>query len=239
MNKIYFLFAIFSCGVHGMPTVVPATGDPYLAGMPLGSTASAGGGTTDTAPTHSPVLVSGLNFMPGDALVFEVTGATEVMPAICPDNCPPPDGNIPFAAQSFNGIAAVTSNLNSLMGVFLDDELPSSSAAPAALDFTSIGYSFEMYAPELKQVFFIGDGLTGNQSGQVQKFIVPDGATRLFLATHDGFGWWNNSGEFLVNSSIAINETVPMTSLFFRLLLGGTFVLIACIYFRTQKTYHT
>ena len=44
-------------------------------------------------------------------------------------------------------------------------------------------------------MFFIGDGRTGTGSGQRQKFIVPKGATRLFLAVSDGSGWYNNSGE--------------------------------------------
>ena len=34
------------------------------------------------------------------------------------------------------------------------------SAAPGALDFSAIGLAFTTLSPELKQPFFIGDGLT-------------------------------------------------------------------------------
>ncbi len=56
-------------------------------------------------------------------------------------------------------------------------------------------------SPFLKQVFFIGDGLTGNGTGAAQQFIVPAGATRLFLGPADGTGWVNNSGAFTVQVS--------------------------------------
>ncbi|HEY3242752.1 MAG TPA: hypothetical protein VGM03_05305 [Phycisphaerae bacterium] len=49
-----------------------------------------------------------------------------------------------------------------------------------------------MVMPGLRQPFFIGDGLTGTGSGAVQQFLVPDGATRLFLGTIDGCEWSNN-----------------------------------------------
>ena len=51
-------------------------------------------------------------------------------------------------------------------------------------------------APQLQQLFVIGDGKTS--WGQVQQVIVPAGATRFVLATMDGFGWFNNTGKFNV-----------------------------------------
>ena len=51
-------------------------------------------------------------------------------------------------------------------------------------------------SPELKQVFFIGDGLNGN--GLAQSVVVPQGATRLFLGTMDSVEWNNNVGSFTV-----------------------------------------
>ena len=52
-------------------------------------------------------------------------------------------------------------------------------------------------------MFFIGNGLTGDTAagdlgGQVQQFVVPAGATRLFLGTSDGYEWNNNGGAFNV-----------------------------------------
>jgi hypothetical protein len=57
----------------------------------------------------------------------------------------------------------------------------------------------------LQQSFFIGDGLTGTGVGSVQTFIAPEGATRLFLGSMDGGGWYNNVGSFKV-----VVETAPV-----------------------------
>jgi hypothetical protein len=92
--------------------------------------------------------------------------------------------------------------------------------APADLDFsTGAGTSFTTLSPALKQAFFIGGGLTGTGSGAVQTFVVPVGATRLFLGTSDGVGWFNNSGSFSVTVAaaapppIATPTNVPTLSL--------------------------
>ena len=183
-----------------VPISVPGTSDPYLAGMPNGSTCCGG----DSAPAQSPVLVTGLTLTPSTALSFAVTGSVNFTPSPPTD---PPDGSALVATPSNNGIAGVTAPANSLVGVFLDNSQPDSSPAPASLDFGVIGTSFTTLSPGLKQVFFIGDGLTGNGTGAVQSFIVPAGATRLFLGTEDGFGWFNNSGSF----SVTITATPPVT----------------------------
>jgi hypothetical protein len=54
----------------------------------------------------------------------------------------------------------------------------------------------------LRQLFFIGDGLTSG--GVIQQFVVPQGATRLFLATMDGYGQYNNIGSFTVTVANAV-----------------------------------
>ena len=120
-------------------------------------------------------------------------------------NTPFPSGLTPdgggFISLFFgptNFIADVNAPINSLVGVFLDSSQPDSSAQPGALDFSSIGLNFTSLSPGLKQVFFIGDGLTGTGSGSVQQFIAPAGATRLFLGTMDGYEWNNNFGAFSV-----------------------------------------
>jgi hypothetical protein len=107
------------------------------------------------------------------------------------------------------------------MGVFLGSAQPSLTAPPAALDFSSAASrDFASLSPLLKQVFFIGDGLTSTSS--VQQFIVPTGTTRLFLGTMDGFGWFNNSGSFnvTVNGPGAETTPVPLPAGFLLLLTG-------------------
>jgi len=188
---------------------VPGTSDPWLAGMPDGSTASSG----DIAPDQSPVLFTGFALTPGSWLNFAVT----INPAAGPvGNClgctvPTPDG-AGFYTHSpgpENGISNVNAPLNSLLGVFLDATQPSLSAAPSAMDFSTIGTDFPSLSPGLKQVFFIGDGVgAGNV---VQTFLVPTGATRLYLGTMDGYGWWNNVGAYDVSvTAVPEPETYAM-----------------------------
>jgi hypothetical protein len=73
-----------------------------------------------------------------------------------------------------------------LVGMFLTDSLP--SVAPPALRFYyanssegGIQTDFRSLAPKIGQVFYIGDGLTGTGSGEVQVFFVPATATHLYL----------------------------------------------------------
>ncbi len=69
-----------------------------------------------------------------------------------------------------------------IVGVFLDGG--QSASPPATLNFTK-DHSFQSLAPELGQVFFVGDGLTGTGIGETQDFTVPSGATALFLGFAD------------------------------------------------------
>jgi hypothetical protein len=171
---------------------VPGTSDPWLAGMPNGSTAS----SEDVAPDQSPVLFPG-TITAGGVLLFSVTGSVNNVPSpsgLPPDGAPSPNF-FPHQAGAQNGIANVIAPLNSLIGVFLDSSQPDGTPAPGTLDFFSvIGTDFLTLSPGLKQPFFIGDGL--GAGGVPQQFTVPTGATRLFLGTMDGFGWLNNFGEF-------------------------------------------
>lgn len=184
----------FAANVHAV--TVPGTSDPWLAGMPDGTLAS----LEDTAPGQSPVLVEIVDVSLGGTLWFTVSGGVYNGPCCQLD---PIDGGSVFshAGGAENGIADATMPINALLGVFLDSTQPDSTPAPTALDFqpAGLGTAFTSLAPALKQVFFIGDGLTGSGSGSPQAFLIPTGATRLFLGTMDGFGWWNNTGSFEVS----------------------------------------
>jgi len=197
--------------------VVPGTSDPWLAGMPNGSTASFG----DVAPDQSPVLYTGIALVSGTWLTFNVSvDAAAGLVGNCPGcTVPTPDGAgiYSHASGSENGIADVSAPLNSLVGVFLDGSQPDSTAAPAGLDFSAsgLGTDFASVAPGLKQVFFIGDGLTSGSA--VQQFQVPVGATRLYLGTMDGYGWYNNVGAYDVTASVV---AVPEPESYALLLAG-------------------
>src|SRR6202012_498516 len=67
-----------------------------------------------------------------------------------------------------------------------------SGAGPAILSYGfgtpgGLSTSDASFSPEINQVFFIGDGLTGTGSGQIQNFLVPDTADRLYLGFADSF----------------------------------------------------
>ena len=69
-----------------------------------------------------------------------------------------------------------------LVGVFLTDQ-PPSGAAPERLNVTGANSQIEFDAPEIGQVFFIGDGQT--DSGALQRIGVPETATRLYVGFAD------------------------------------------------------
>jgi len=176
---------------------VPGTSNPYLAGLPNGSSCCSG----DTAPAQSPAQVTGLTLTPGSSLTFSATGGVDFAGGAPATG---PDGGSFFSTSSSSGISGGTWPTNALIGVFLDNSLPTSSAAPGDLDFsTGVGTGFTTLSPALKQAFFIGDGRTGTGAGTTQTFVVPAGATRLYLGASDGFGWFNNSGAFSVTVSAA------------------------------------
>lgn len=195
---------VAQAAVTCVPVTVPGTSDPWLAGMPNGSTASMG----DVAPAQSPVLVTGVTFAAGDKVsLASASGLVSHGPAggCCEETGP--DGGTVFShdAGAENGISNITVPINALLGVFLGPDQPNLSPPPAALDFsTPASRDFTTLSPQLKQVFFIGDGQTSG--GMTQTIIVPAGATRLFLGTMDGFGWFNNRGAFSLSLCV---ETPP------------------------------
>jgi hypothetical protein len=116
---------------------------------------------------------------------------------------------------SLDGISGYIGPQGPLVGVFLDNNIPT-GLAPSTLDFSpaGLGIDFLTLTPALGQIFYIGDGVT---SGNVfQEFTAPTGATRLYLGIPDGFGFVglpgaydDNDGSYRVR--IGINEvpTIP------------------------------
>lgn len=106
--------------------------------------------------------------------------------------------------NSYGGISGIVNRSNAmfLVGVFLTDEEPREGEHPERLSFTD-KEDFTELAPLIGQTFFIGDG-------QGKTFVIPAGATRLFLGFADAFdfqgdpGWYgNNSGELAVTVEFA------------------------------------
>jgi hypothetical protein len=130
------------------------------------------------------------------------------------------DGRAYFSGtniSSYGGISGIRNDnaIGFLVGVFLNDSAPTGSG-PLALDFTN-NTNFAALSPQLNQTFFIGDGLRGSGSGDIQSFLVPEQATRLFLGFADGFaiqglpGYYNdNTGSLVANFELQpAAEPVP------------------------------
>jgi hypothetical protein len=175
---------------------VPATSNPYLAGLPNGTKARVG----DSAPQQSPVLVQ--RTLPhAVAVTFTAVGAIQHTPE-CPPDCHGPNGAelARHLKGAEHGIAGAIAPMDALMGVFLSDERPDRSKAPRSLDYRVNRGDISSSSPQLKQVFFIGDGKTS--SGALRRYLVPAKATRLYLGVIDGYEWNNNSGSFTVTVAI-------------------------------------
>jgi Flp pilus assembly protein TadG len=185
---------------------VPGGSDPWLAGMPGGTTANyTNQGWTDSAPNNSPIQASGITLTSGSVLNFDFSGSVSYFPGYSPYGC---DGNPNYTGDNYwaasngggseHGIANLTAPICSIIGVFLNDtepDLPGSGSVPPALDFSSASSrDFATLSPLLKQPFFIGDGLRADGITP-QNFVVPAGATRLYIGVMDFQQWSDNTGS--------------------------------------------
>jgi hypothetical protein len=170
----------------GVAVEVSGECNPFLAGQPPGTTSK-----TDVAPDQSPLLVP-MTVAGGEVLEF--TGVDGTVSYDGEVWFGPEDGFSQYSASDL-GISGYTMPLCALLGVFLPDHT-NSGPAPAELDFSgAASRDFATLAPELFQSFFIGDGLRAD-GATAQRFVVPPGATRLFLGVCDGSEWNNNLGSF-------------------------------------------
>ncbi|MGD0463284.1 MAG: TadG family pilus assembly protein [Tepidisphaeraceae bacterium] len=106
-----------------------------------------------------------------------------------------PQGSV-TTSGSEHGISNIAVPINSIVGVFLDNNVPDNAGTvPAGKDYsTQTERDYLSVEPDLRQTFYVGAGQTS--LGDQQTIIVPPGATRLFLGTMDGHEWSNNLGGF-------------------------------------------
>jgi hypothetical protein len=126
-----------------------------------------------------------------------------------------PDGtNFISDAPSYNGISGI-SNFpgRSLMAVFTSETEPA-NPAPPSLDFSVIGTNYATLAPQLRQIFFVGDGLA-DPGGVSQTIQVPAGATRLYLGFIDSYsytdtpdGYDDNTGSLAVTVTNSFSDSL-------------------------------
>jgi hypothetical protein len=113
------------------------------------------------------------------------------------------DGKVEGAGSNITALQGISGIIHDtkvmfLAGVFLDDSEPA-DPAPDTIDFSEMEYDVDIH-PSLKQVFFIGDGLTGTGEGEVQEFFIPEGATRLFFGFADAYNFTGAPGFYNDNS---------------------------------------
>jgi hypothetical protein len=133
-----------------------------------------------------------------------VTGEVYGRYGQAPPNGPGGEEIIDTDVESFGGISGIIHRNKAmfLVGVFLTDDEPA-DPAPARLDFTD-NEDFDLLEPEIGQTFLIGDGVG-------RRYLVPPGATRLFLGFAEGMfykglpGFYgNNSGELEVRVEVEL-----------------------------------
>jgi hypothetical protein len=208
------------------PLTIPGTANPWLAGMPAGSTSGTMSDVFDTAPAESPVEYP-LSVTAGECFTFAATGEVShgselsLAPLTGPNGAQVPDGdglldvsrNSPNANGTENGISDITVPIDALLGVFLTSNPPSGSTAPAPLDFsTSAEQDYTSLYPLLQQVFFIGAGSPN------QMVCAPAGATELWFGPMDEYNWSDNTGSFQLNVTGTI---MPEPASLSMLALGG------------------
>lgn len=129
---------------------------------------------------------------------------------------------------SANGIAGISKSdrLMFLVGVFLGAGAPNNNTGYENNNYDDGDLRTE-FRPVIGQTFYIGDGRTS--TGQLQRFYVPDGATRLYLGFADGDSFAgapsyydDNGGAFTVTANFDSAVPEPGTMVLVSLaLLGG------------------
>jgi hypothetical protein len=208
---------------------VQATSDIYAAGH-----------STVPATIYPGTFAPSDTFVPGPSQVLtfsSVTGMVGCNFAVTNG----PDGTcwpgVDTTVTSYGGLSGISAKQENmfLVGVFLDSSEPS-GPGPSILSYDSglpgsLSTSDTSFSPDLNQVFFIGDGLTGTGAGQEQSFYVPSTASRLYLGFADSFDYVpsyyaDDVGSLTATFTFTTTATPEPATIFFvasGLLLGGTF----------------
>jgi hypothetical protein len=150
-----------------------------------------------------------------------------------------PDGTcfpgVSTTVTSYGGLSGIDVDQANmfLVGVFLDNTEPT-GVGPSVLKYNygtpgSLNTTDATFSPQLDQVFFIGDGLTGTGTGLDQIFNVPADATRLYLGFADSFDsvpsfYADNPGSLTATFAFTTEPTATPEPTYFFLLIGCLFI---------------
>lgn len=189
------------------PGTVNIPGTANIFGAGYGDTPEPGGGGGGTPPVEI-ILPDGIS---GQAITFANAGGGVDCCGGDPDT--PIDGasltpQQRTDVQTFRGISGLVGPVQlPLAGVFVGPGQPS-EPAPDRQDFGGGVSEEDRFTPELQQTFFIGDGQ--NAEGP-QAFVVPDGATHLFLGFVDALGFGGDPGHYDDNPGVvSIDVRLPV-----------------------------
>jgi hypothetical protein len=162
-------------------------------------------GAGHSTPPGGGILPPGIMLSFGGGAALTITSATGLVNQA--GTAAPPDG-IPGTStfNSVGGIAGYThaTRARPLIGVFLSNAEPV-DPAPPRLNFPD--GEFTELAPQIGQMFYVGNGLTSG--GVTQRFIIPAGATRFFLGVTDTCTngppgcYGDNTGSYSVQGRVA------------------------------------
>ncbi|MBI4657781.1 MAG: PPC domain-containing protein [Verrucomicrobia bacterium] len=149
---------------------------------------------SDSAPLNSPVE-AGLVLRAGQAVQVSATGSV-ISGTVATAGIQPNGVNYNVTTDAAFGLSGIRGPVGSLVGVFLDDSTPKAQNPPQMPDFSTAGARDQAESrPELREIFYIGSGKT--TTGAIKRFIIPSGATRLFLGVLDQMGRNSfNTGSF-------------------------------------------
>lgn len=222
---------IAGCLPASVMVTVAGTANIFSAGQGV----AGGGGTLPPEVDFLPVAGNVLSFFnPSSGTAPWVTGGVQPCAGCIMttsgdgvnEGSQPPATNISLSSTNISGIQYTGMEMF-LIAVFLGPGLPGSQVASIGDYGAGLSPNQLTYSPLLGQTFFVGDGLTGTGTGSVQQFIVPTGATRLFLGFADAMffngqaaAYGDNTGSLLANVQIMPASAVPEPGTIALLALG-------------------
>lgn len=191
-----------------------------LTGSPLTAYLGSVGGSAPiqiVLPSYNPLLAY---------VTFDATGSVDLSPGIYND----PDGLGPSVVANSsttgaNGLSGIKApGQGYLVGLFVPASGPA-APTPPSLNFSDLSSvpgttKFTALSPALDQVFFVGDGYSGDLNGPIlgtqQSFFIPQRAAYLYLGISDAVGYSGtpggysgNGGMFTVSYNFGLNTSPP------------------------------